>query len=371
MRTSPWAAPFLLATLALFGCQNSAEPPTEAQPSAGDAPASTSAQSVEATAESLRVVCWDDYVTPEIVAEFKERFGIDVEVQFINNNEEVIERLEAGEAWDVWTPSDYAVQAAVEKGLLAPLDRARIPNLANIGRRYQNAIYDKEFAHSVPFYWGTTGLGYDKRTFPTPPASWAHVFDAAKNGRYRGKIGLLDDVRETMAIALIASGADPNSTNPSDLARARDLLIAVKPALEKLDSESYEESLASGRQVLTHGWSGDLSRVVAADPNRGYALPKEGFMLWIDNLAIPSASPKKASAEVFINFLLEPEISAKLTNANRNPTTVPNSRPMIDPAVLSSPSYELPENGKFHVIRHLGESTALVEKYWQEFVDAK
>ena len=355
-----------------FSCTPKTEPPAAAPPEASAVPSTAASEpGAGKLADSLRVVCWDDYVTPAVAQEFQKEFGVRLDIEFVNNNEEVLDRLKKGEVWDVWTPSDYAVQAAAESQLLAPLDKAAIPNLANVGRRFQNAIYDREFNFSVPFYWGTTGLGYDKKVFSSPPENWGYVFDPKRRGKAAGRISLLDDMRESFSIALIHLGYDPNTTDPAALVKARDLLIATQSALSGFDSETYEDNLASGKVALAHGWSGDLSQIVAEDPTKGYALPKEGFMLWVDNLAIPAASTKKQTAETLINFLLRPEISAQLTNANRNPTTVPAARPMIDPKVLDSPSYQLPEDRPFHVIRYLGEDTAKLEKYWQEVVGAK
>lgn len=355
-----------------FSCSSKTEapaaPPPDAAASGSPAVPATGASKL---ADSLKVVCWDDYVTPAVAQEFQKEFGVRLDIEFVNNNEEVLERLLKGEVWDVWTPSDYAVQAAAESNLLAPLDKAAIPNLANVGRRFQNAIYDQEFTFSVPFYWGTTGLGYDKKVFASPPEDWDFVFDPRRRGKAAGRISLLDDMRESFSIALIHLGYDPNTTDPAALVKARDLLIATKPALSGFDSETYEDNLASGKVALAHGWSGDLSQIVAEDPEKGYALPKEGFMLWVDNLAIPAASTKKPTAAALINYLLRPEVSAKLTNANRNPTTVPAARPMIDPKVLDSPSYQLPEDRPFHVIRYLGADTAKLEKYWQEVVGGR
>ncbi|MEP7013682.1 MAG: spermidine/putrescine ABC transporter substrate-binding protein [Acidobacteriota bacterium] len=357
------AAPALVLLAASCGPKEPPLPPNAAP----TAPAPAAAK----LADSLKVVCWDDYITPAVGQDFQKEFGVRLDIEFVNNNEEVIDRLRKGEVWDVWTPSDYAVQAAAESHLLAPLDKTAIPNLANVGRRFQNAIYDQELRFSVPFYWGTTGLGYDKKVYSTPPESWGYIFDHKRRAKSAGRISMLDDMREAFSIALIYLGFDPNSTDPAALAKARDLLIATKPALSGFDSETYEDNLGAGKVVLTHGWSGDLSQIVAEDPTKGYALPKEGFMLWVDNLAIPAASTKKETAAVLINFLLRPEVSAKLTNSNRNPTTIPAARPMIDPEVLDSPSYQLPEDRTFHVIKYLGADTAKLEKYWAEIVGAK
>jgi spermidine/putrescine-binding protein len=359
----------LLAALLAAGCQ---KPPAAAPEAAGSAAAGSAAPAAGAKlAGTLRMVCWNNYVTPAVAADFEREFGIKIHLDLVNNNEEVIARLKKGEVWDVWTPSDYAVQIASEAGLLAPLDHAAIPNLKNVGRRFQNAIYDQKFRFSIPFYWGTTGWGYDTRVFKSPPNTWGYLFDPALRRQVAGKISLLDDMREGMAIALMYLGHDPNSTDPAQLGKARDLLIAAKPAVAAFDSEHYGDNLAADKIELAQGWSGDFAQAAAKDPHLGFALPKEGFMLFVDNLAIPAASRNKEAAQVLINYLLRPEVSAKLTNENRNPMPNSAARPLLHPEILASPSLFLPEDRSFFVIKYLGDKTAVMEKYWRQVQAAR
>lgn len=325
-----------------------------------------------ALASSLRVVLWDDYITPEVAADVERDLGVKLELDFVNNNEEVIARLQQGEVWDLWTPSDYAVHLASDLGLLAPLDHERLPNLKNVGRRFQNAIYDREFRYSVPYYWGTTGLGYDRQAFASPPASWGVLFDPAQRSRHKGKMSMLADGREALSAALIYLGHDPNTTEDGQLAAARDLLIAAKRDLAAFDSENYEDNLASGNLDLVMGWSGDIAQVVAENPQRGYVLPAEGFMLFIDNFAIPAASTKKDTALAVLNYILQPEVAGKLSTQSRNPTTLPDARPFIPQEILDSASFQLPEAAKFHPFFYLGEEgTEKTEKAWNEVLAAR
>src|SRR6185369_5491177 len=251
-------------------------------------------------ASTLRVVCWRGYITPAVQADFEREFKVRLQIEIVNSNEVVMERLGKGEVWDVWTPSDYAVHMASERGLLAPLHHEHIPNLANIGRRFQNAIFDREFRYSAPYYWGTTGWGYDKTVFPEPPATWNYVFDPALRASKHGKIGLLDDMREVIAIALIHLGIDPNSTDPEHLRKARDLLLAARGDMNGFESEHYKDKLTSGAVVMQQGWSGDLNQVLKADPRKGFVLPREGYLMFVDTWAVPKGSPNQETAEVFI-----------------------------------------------------------------------
>jgi spermidine/putrescine transport system substrate-binding protein len=255
---------------------------------------------------------------------------------------------------------------ASERGLLAPLHHEHVPNLANIGRRFQNAIFDREFRYSAPYYWGTTGWGYDKTVFPEPPATWNYLFDPALRASKHGKIGLLDDMREVIALALIHLGIDPNSTDPEHLRKARDLLLAARPDINGFESEHYEEKLSSGTVVMQQGWSGDLNRVLKADPRKGFVLPHEGYLMFVDTWAVPKGSPNQETSEVFINYLLRPEVAAKLSNENLNPVTIADASPFIDPDVLASPGYNVPAGVPFYVLKDLGERTAVVEAVWRE-----
>jgi len=359
-------ASVLAAAFVLSACPKKSEPPAPAPP----------ARSAEAPAAklsgSLRVVCWDGYVTAAVAQDFEKEFGVKVHVDYVNNNEEVMDRLAKGEVWDVWTPSDYAVKAATEKGLLAPLDKAKLPNLANVGRRFQNAVYDPEFTYAVPFYWGTTGLAYDKRKVQGTPDSWGYVFDPALRAKVKGPISLLNDVRESMAIALLYLGFDPNSTDPAQLDKAKGLLARAKAAGVRFDSEGYDDDIEASKIAMAHGWSGDLSRSMAKNPRIEYVLPKEGFALWVDNFAIPAKGQNREAALALINYILRPEVAAKLTNDGRNPTTVPEARPAVLPEILNSPSYLLPEDRTFHVFRYLGvEGTARMDKAWAEVTGGK
>jgi spermidine/putrescine-binding protein len=350
--------PFLALLLAA-GCGTKPE-------AAGPASDPAAAAQPAVLAKELRVVCWDDYITPEVAADFERETGVHLKVDFVNSNEEVMARLEKGEVWDVWTPSDYAVHMASGRGLLATLDHGRLSNLPNVGRRFQNAIFDRDFKYSVPYFWGTTGWGYDKTVFREPPASWKFVFDPAARASLKGRIGLLDDMREVMAIALIYLGVDPNSTDPEHLARARDLLLAARADVDGFDSEGYEDKLADGRVALQQGWGGDLNQVLAADPNKGFVLPREGYLMFVDTFAVPAASPNKETAEVLINYLLRPEVAARLSNRNLNPNTIPDSLPFIDPDVRSTPGFNVPDGVPFFVLKDLGERSAAMEAVWEQ-----
>ncbi len=347
---------------ALFGC--SPAPQADRSHSIPGAPETSPSPSPV----TLKVACWDDYVTPEVAADYERETGVHVEVEFVNSNELVIERLQNGEVWDVVTPSDYAVQQMQEGGLLVRLRHENLRNLGNVARRFQNASYDRELAYAVPLFWGTTGWGYDKRVYSQPPSSWAYVFDPEKRKLANGRLSLINDMRETMGIALLHLGYSLNTTNPNEISAARDLLRSAKSGIRGFDSEHFDDAFADGGNALVHGWSGDLAQAIAENEHLAFTLPKEGFLLFIDNLAIPAVSPHREEAERFIDYLLRPEVAARLSNSNFNPSCNGPARALIRPEVAAGPSFDLPDDARFEVLRHLGAKTALYEAAWAEVV---
>jgi spermidine/putrescine-binding protein len=197
------------------------------------------------------------------------------------------------------------------------------------------------------------------------PTGWDDLFNPVKLKRHKGRVSMLNDMREAIGAALIYKGYSPNSTHPAELEAAKQVLLAQKPLLAKYDSEAYKESLAAGETTLAHGWSGELFAVQATNPDMGFVVPKEGSFLFVDNLVIPKASRNKYTAEVFINYLLRPEVAAKNSNTLRYPTPNAAARALIDPK-LEGANYQLPANIKFHSIEDVGEAGKLYEKVWTE-----
>ena len=351
----------LLGVLGLLGC-NGGKPDGEAAGAAAPR-----AQVPEKLARELRVVCWTSYITPAVAADFERELGVHLKIDIVNNNEEVFARLQKGEVWDVWTPSDYMVHMASEAGLLSPLDHSQLPNLANVGRRFQNAIYDRDFKYAVPYYWGSTGWAYDKASFPTPPATLKYLFDPQLRAPLHGKIGLLNDMREVIGLALIDLGIDPNSTDPEHLKRAKELLLSTLGDVSGFDSETYSDKVASGKVTLQQAWSGDTNQMVAKNPGKSFVNPREGYLLFVDNFAIPKASKNQHTSEVLINYLLRPEVAAKLSNENLTPNTNQAATPFLEPAVVALPGFSIPEGVPFFVLKDLGaEKTALLEAVWRD-----
>ncbi|PID57226.1 ABC transporter substrate-binding protein [candidate division KSB3 bacterium] len=312
----------------------------------------------------LNVYNWDDYIDDKTIPEFEDAFGVKVNYDVYDSNESLLAKLQAGASgFDVIFPSDYMVEIMIQLGLLEPLDKRLIPNMALLDPAFLNQAFDPENQYSLPFTWGTAGIGYRSDMIEEPVDSWDVMF----NPKYAGHIVMLDDVRESLGAALKFLGFSLNSTNPDELELARDLLITQKAFIKAYVSAQGEQMLVSGDAWLVHNWNGDIYRVAAEDPTIHYVIPKEGTSKFIDNCAIPKKAQNKELAHAFINFLLDPEVDARIHNQIQYLTPNTAAWPLLDKRLRSAMEAMTPEIAdKLEFIEELGRETRLWDKTWTE-----
>jgi spermidine/putrescine transport system substrate-binding protein len=316
---------------------------------------------------TLRIFIWEEYIDPEVYRLFEREFGVAIVEDNYGGNEEMRAKLQAGgTVYDLIVPSDYMITLLRRDGLLLPVDTSRIPNLQHIAAPFRDPAYDPGHRYSVPYQWGITGIGYDKTQVVPPPTGWRDLFERSRIEPYKNRISMLNDSREVIGAALIALGHAPVSTDAQHLAMAKDLLLQQKPYLAKYDSESFEDSLASGETVLAQGWSGEIAIAQAENPNIGFIIPAEGTAMFVDNWAIPKGARQKELAEDFINFILRPEISARIVNHARYASVNDAAKPFIKPEILQGPAYYRPEHVKLWWLDDLGAAYHLYERVWWE-----
>lgn len=321
------------------------------------------------TALELHLFIWANYIDPEVYKAFEKEFGVKVIEENFDSNETLQSKLQAGvTGYDVIVPSDYKVETLIRQGLLAELDLTKIPNFQNISQRFRGLPYDPHNTYSIPYLWGTTGIGYNAAKIEAPPTSWADLFEPARLARYTNRVSMLDDPRETIGAALLYLGYSLNSSDPQALAAAKNVLRAQRPYLARYDSETYDDFLLTGDLVIAHGWSGEFAKIRLENPDIRYVIPQEGGVIWADNLAIPKSSHNKELAQKFIDFLLRPEINARIVNYLRYPSTNEAARPYILPEILNDPSIYPPQAlwDKLQWIQDLGDAVELYEAVWTE-----
>ncbi|MEZ5456351.1 MAG: polyamine ABC transporter substrate-binding protein [Lysobacteraceae bacterium] len=309
----------------------------------------------------LHVYNWTDYVAPDTIPEFERRTGIKVVYETYTENEALDEKLRAGNSgFDLVFPSlrPFAQQHLQAK-LYAPLNRRRLPNLRNIDPEFMVSLSEVDVNNSrlVPYLWGTTGIGVNLKAVQerlgedTALDTWRLIFDPAVAAKLAGcGISVLDTDLESLSAALIYRSRDPNSAEGDEQALLEATFSAVRKYITSFDSADYIDKLASGEICVAMGYSGDIAQAAARAEELGngievkYVIPREGALRWMDVMAIPKDAPHKTNAHAFINYLLEPEVIAKITNtvAYANPNLPAN--PLVSPEIASDAGIYPPDS---------------------------
>ncbi len=312
----------------------------------------------------LNVFTWAGYIDDEIREGFETEYGVEVLVDTYASNEDLLAKLLAGATgYDIIMPSDYMVSILIKQGLLAELDRSKIPNFAEIAPLYLGMYFDPENRYTVPFTFGTAGIAYDSAVVSPAPDSWNVLWDT----RYKNQFSMLDDQRETLGAALKMLGYSVNSTDAVELRAAKEKLLVQKPLVQKYQSEAAD-ILIAGDVVMAHCWSGDAFRAMETRPTLRYIIPKEGSSQFVDAVCIPKSAPHKDLATQFINYLLRPEVNAKITIFTKYGTCVPNAKPYL-PEALRGNAFIYPEASvlkSLEWLRDLGDFTKQHNRAWEE-----
>ena len=282
--------------------------------------------SVAAQADGVvNIFNWSDYIDESVLDDFTAETGIDVVYDVYDSNEILESLLLSGKTgYDLVVPSGDFLQRQISVGIFQPLQKDKLPNLSNmwdvIGER--TALYDPGNNYSINYMWGTTGIGYNvdaaEERIGGPITSWDVIFDPAIAQKFEDcGIYVLDAPNELIPTALLYLGYDPNSHDEGEIAEATDLLVAMRPFVEKFHSSQYISALASGDICLAVGWSGDvfLARDEAVEGvNIDYSVPSEGVQLWFDQMAIPADAENVEEAHIFLNYIMRPDVIAKASN---------------------------------------------------------
>ncbi len=278
----------------------------------------------------VNVYNWSDYIAEDTIANFEAETGIKVNYDVYDNNEIVDAKLLAGNSgYDIIVPTGNFLERQVKAGLLKELDKSKLPNLENLDPAVLAvaAKHDPDNAHSIPYMTFTIGLGYNTAKVAEALGadaavdSWDLLFNPEISSKLAGcGIAVLDSPTEVIGTALNYLGLDPNSESEEDLAKAEALITAIKPNIRYFHSSQYIDDLGNGEICLALGYSGDvfIAADAAAEAGQGvevgYTIPKEGAATLMDLLAIPADAPHPDNALTFMNYIMEPQVIAAITN---------------------------------------------------------
>lgn len=306
-----------------------------------------------ASAESLNVYNWSDYIAEDTIEKFTAATGIDVVYDVYDSNEVLEAKLLAGgSGYDIVVPTSDFLQRQIEAGVYQTLDKSKLPNLANMDPVLMKsaANYDPDNAHAIIYMWGTTGIGYNTKMIAERLGenyvvdSWDLVFNPDVVSKLADcGVSLLDAPTEVLPAAANYIGKDPNTDDKADLTAAAEALKAVRPHIRYFHSSQYINDLANGDTCVAMGWSGDVfqARDRAAEAENGveinYIVPKEGALQWFDMMAIPEDAPNPDAAHKFINFIMEGQITADITNYVWYASANTAALPLIDEEITGDP----------------------------------
>lgn len=322
-------------------------------------------QTKKAAGGELNIFIWSNYLPESVIAEFESRYNAKVNVELYDSNEALLARLQSGGvSYDVIVPSDYMVTVLKEQGLLEEIDRDSITNFSNLEPEFVQGAYDPLNQFSIPYMWGTTGIAYRKDKVAGPVDSWSVMWDA----KYKDRIAMLDDVRETFGAALKSSGKSLNSTDPAEIEQAARLLAQQKPLVKAYDSGGFDQLLLSGDAWIAQAYSGQIAKAMSENPQIGYVIPKEGCTIFIDNLCIPRGARNRELAHQFINFVLEAKVAGDIANGTGYSTTNLAARGYIKPELLSNEAAYPPveDRRRCELIVDLGPAISIYDDLWTE-----
>jgi len=284
-------------------------------------------------AKKLNFYNWTDYIADDTIPNFEKQTGIKVTYDNYSSNDELFAKMRTGNTgYDLIVPTDATLVKMKHAGLVEKIDLSKIPNVNNIDPRFRNAPYDPGNEYSIPWQWGTTGIGYDKSKVGQTVDDW----DGLKLPAVKGRSSYLDEARDAFAMALFAAGHDPNTIDDKQLDQARDYLIDLKKNIKAITSD-YQDPLKSGELIMAHAYSGDVFQIQTDNPKVDYIIPKSGAFSWVDSMAVPKGASHVANAHAFMNYILDPHVGATLTNFTAYGSPNKAALPYIDKEVLNNP----------------------------------
>ncbi|MFU8820387.1 MAG: polyamine ABC transporter substrate-binding protein [Gammaproteobacteria bacterium] len=308
---------------------------------------------------NLFIYNWSDYIAEDTIAQFEAETGIKVTYDVFDSNEVLEAKLLAGSTgYDLVVPSLSFLGRQIVAGAFQPIDRSKLSNYGNLDAELMARIADTDPGNkfSVPYLWGTTGIGYNVGKIAEifgedfEVNSWSLVLDPANASKLAGcGFSMLDAASEMIPVALHYIGEDPNSFDPAVIAKAQDAMLVVRPHVTYFHSSQYINDLANGDTCVAVGWSGDVFQAAdrAEEAEQGvevdYVIPDEGAPMWFDMLAIPADARNPENAHLFIDFLLRPEVMAEITDYVAFANAVPASLEIMDEEVRDNPAIYPPE----------------------------
>lgn len=316
---------------------------------------------------------WEDDLPGDIFSDFSSETGIRVVYESYTSQEDAVEDLMSGMEADVVVMDSRFIPELISCQCLSGINKTNVPNFKYISTVFRDLSFDQGNRYSVPFQWGTTGIVYRRDLAGREISKWSDLWDPA----FRGKIGLWEgQPREAIGLTLKMLGYSANSDNPEELALAMNKLSELIPGvviLEDIDPYTAVPGLLDGRLVLSQGYAYDAIEGKQNSPDIEFTLPAEGSVLWSEHFIIPTSSRHKQEAESLLNYLLKPEVMAKIVDYNHYATANDGAINLIEPQLRENPLVFPPTddlNNAEIIFPVKKENETYLLSAWNDFVTA-
>lgn len=322
----------------------------------------------QAKNNTVNIYAWGGIFPDAVIQQFEKETGIKVNFSTYDSNEAMYAKMRASKdpGYDVLEPSSYYIDRMRRQGMLEKLDKAKLPNFKNINPEFLNKSYDPHSEYSAPFIWGVTGIYVNTDYFPKNSIKeWSDFWD----GKYKDQLLFLNDSRETFSIALHSLGYSGNDSNPEHIRQAYERLKVLMPNIKLFNSDAVVSIFIDEDATVGVAWNGDVYKAKKENPKLDFIYPEDGFVIWLDNLAIPKNPPHRENAYKFVNFMLRPDIAAKIAIDNNYPTANLAAQKLLPPEMRNSPivypSHEVLKRGEYQT--DIGDKAlGIYEKYWEQ-----
>jgi spermidine/putrescine transport system substrate-binding protein len=317
--------------------------------------------------QTLSVYNWTTYIADTTIADFEAACGVRVIYDTYPSDDDMLARMRQGNpGYDIAVPSDRIVAIMIEEDLLLPLERGRLPNWVHLDPTFLDLDFDPGNRFSVPYQWGTLGIGYHVGRVGFVIESWMDMFT------YDGPVSWIEDIRAMMGSAAVAMGLDPNTDDPSEIGAIQAFMIEHGRNVVYINQDDGQEILLRGEVDIVVEYSGDIFQIIdeCACDDFAFVIPREGANFWVDNLVIPAGASNVPLAHVFLDYMLSPRVAADIANATAygSPNQSAVDLGLIDAELLSDPGIYPDEETEARLFRTVQDSSLeqLYNDAWDE-----
>ena len=314
----------------------------------------------------LNVLNWSSYIPNEVISDFSKESGIKVNYSTYSSNEELLAKISSSKdgTYDLIFPSDYMLEVMIRREMLDTMDTSELENFNNLNENYLGLEYDKNNEYSIPFIAASTVISYNREVIKDDIISYNDLL----NPKYKNEIVLIDDQRIIIGMALLANGFDMNSVDEDELEIAKNWLKELRKNLKAFDSDSPKNFLITKEASIAVLWNAEGALANMQNPNIKNIFPLEGFALSIDNFAIPKGAKNKSEIYEFIDYILRPEVMAKIVSSYPYKNLNKETDLLLDESYLNNNAANIPDiiMGEGIFVKNIGDKVKLYDQIWAE-----